>query len=110
MGSGIFGEFNAMKGLFWECGTVSDMNFVCYYIADSMFNIPTTLLVLQAMICMAFVMLTAGKKDDNWDFKGDFFSVAVLAFLGMEWSRAYEHDIEKKINIMRVRNVFFRFS
>ena len=65
MGSGIFGEFNAMKGLFWECGTVSDMNFVCYYIADSMFNIPTTLLVLQAMICMAFVMLTAGNLHDG---------------------------------------------
>ncbi|CBY35504.1 unnamed protein product [Oikopleura dioica] len=86
-GSGIFGEFNAMKGLFWECGTVSDMNFLCYNIADSMFNIPTALLILQFMVCLAFVLLTI---------------VIVLAFLGMEWSRAYEHDIEKKINIMRL--------
>ena len=23
MGSGIFGEYNAMRGLFWTCGTVS---------------------------------------------------------------------------------------
>ena len=81
MGSGIFGEFNAMKGLFWECGTVSDMNFVCYYIADSMFNIPTTLLVLQAMICMAFVMLTAGNLHDS-----DFLPIFIFQWLFWHFS------------------------
>jgi hypothetical protein len=60
MGSGIFGEFNAMKGLWWECGTVSDMNFLCYNITDSMFNIPTALLILQFMVCLAFSLLTIG--------------------------------------------------
>jgi len=28
MGSGIFGEFNAMRGLFWTCGTVTGKQFL----------------------------------------------------------------------------------
>ena len=27
--SGIFGEFNSMRGLFWTCSAVTDMNFLC---------------------------------------------------------------------------------
>lgn len=100
MGSGIFGEFNAMKGLWWECGTVSDMNFLCYNITDSMFNIPTAMLILQFMVCLAFSLLTIGLFSKNLNLKSRV--VIVLSFLGMEWSRAYEHDIEKKINLMRV--------
>ena len=34
MSSGIFGEFNSMRGLFWACGAVTDMNFVCYYLVE----------------------------------------------------------------------------
>ena len=50
MSSGIFGEFNSMRGLFWTCAAVTDMNFLCYYLEDSMFNIPIEMLIMRLVV------------------------------------------------------------
>ena len=122
MGSGIFGEFNAMRGLFWTCGTVTDMNFVCYYISPSMFLIPGEMLIMQSLTCSGiwfyfiFDKLSGRRhclrKVIITRFEGLMMQTAVclLCMAGMEWSRAYEHHPARKINIMRVRLNWHRYA
>lgn len=94
-GSGIFGEFNAMRGLWWTCGVVSDMNFLCYNIATSMFEIPTETLLMQVMMSLAFVAETIA---------------CLMVPLAADWSRALEQKPGLKINLMRAIGFLMVFS
>ena len=59
----------------------------CIPLKDSMFNIPNEILIMRFLVALAVVATMAA---------------FILIMIGADFSRAWENDIEFKINCLRV--------